>query len=164
MKHEKNINFNNKNKKDINKYLDESFSNIIRNTLKDQMQAYAAYYAFVFLRKLFYEEVFSKDCTMLSIKKMLYENYYRDVVLQKDKLVEIINEYFHETLKLKNNIFSFKTITENTISNLLSLEVFDKREEVYLYCQWLSAWSDFEKHPIGSYRKFGCTTYVSDGF
>ncbi len=114
--------------KDINKYLDESFSNIIRNTLKDQMQAYAAYYAFVFLRKLFYEEVFSKDCTMLSIKKMLYENYYRDVVLQKDKLVEIINEYFHETLKLKNNIFSFKTITENTISNLLSLEVFDKRE------------------------------------
>lgn len=79
--------------KNIDDILDDNLSNEARFDCKGQIQAYAAYCAYLALKKLFFENVFEEKSFFENVKKHIYNTYYNDGYIQDDCLKKSIVDF-----------------------------------------------------------------------
>lgn len=121
--------------KDIKSYLGDDFPSDVKDDLKDRLQAYAAYCAYTFLKKILYEEIIEYSSTTNIIKEYLFDNYYKDGVLQEKRLINIITSKVKKLRNIMLNQTNIDKMVKDIIYDLVASDFFEtkKSEGIIVY-------------------------------
>lgn len=86
--------------KNIDDILDDDLPFEVRFDCKGQIQAYAAYCAYLTLKKLFFENVFEEKSFFENVKEHIYNTYFNDGYIQDDCLKKCIISFVEKNINM----------------------------------------------------------------
>ena len=102
------------------------------------------------------------------VGKKMFSNYI-EINMEEDKLGDRV---FAEAKTTSDFYMALSLVAGDKMKDKANTLVFideiqaydhDERKEIYLYCQWLAVRRDIEEYAVCADRKFGYSTYVSNG-